>query len=172
MDASKTEPGVARAVWNQCWQWYPPTVRHTMPARNLGEHLFKHFGCKVRLLFKQFGCNARLLFFNILDAKQDFCLKILGAKQDFCSNIWSAKQDHCSNVCGPKQNFCSKMLGAKNDFCSNIQGGLSELSPKDISIIRKTHVFYINGTVPGVARAISMDQCLGFPMYISAYCMS
>ena len=40
-------------------------VHHTIPAWNVGEHLFKDCGCEACLLFKHFGCEERLLFKHI-----------------------------------------------------------------------------------------------------------
>ena len=41
---------------------YPLFEHHTIPAWNVGEHLFKHLECKERLFLKHFGCEDRLLY--------------------------------------------------------------------------------------------------------------
>ena len=123
------------------------TVSHTIPAWNVGEHLFKHcgcnarllfkhFGCKERLMYKHFGCKTRLLFthfwykprllFKHFGYKPRILLKVFGCKARllFKHLNFGYKAKPLFYHYGCKARLFVNIYGAKQDFSSKLGHGV------------------------------------------------
>ena len=99
---------------------YSRTVRHMIPAWNVWENLFKHFGCKERLLFKHLWCKATVLYKN-LECKAIFLFKHFGCKERLLFNYFGCQARLWFKHVGANQHFCLNSLGAKQDFSFWVQ---------------------------------------------------
>ena len=106
---------------------YPRTVRHTIPAWTVGEHLFTHVGCEARLLFKHFGCKARFLFNHFLVQSKTFLInnfgceerllfKHVGCKARLLFNDFGCEARICLNIVGASKTFVQKFWVQSNTF--------------------------------------------------------